>query len=136
MADPSWGRHLLPREVALLCYQAGWIDAQKLLEAVSVCIAESNAYEHRTNVNKDGSIDRGIWALNDKAFPNISDDVAFNAAKATKMARQIYIGRNNTFSAWAAYNNGQYKDPTRNAMIYAFDGISNMLRLKNGYPIP
>lgn len=131
--DPSWGKGFLPREIAKLCYQAGWTDAKRLVVAISVCIAESNGYEKRQNVNPDGSIDRGIWQINDKAFPNVSDAVAYDAVKATRFARQIYVGRNNMFTAWSAFNNGQYKG--QRAMGYAFDGVANFLRLENGFPV-
>jgi hypothetical protein len=144
---PEQGPHLAPREIARLCYEAGWTDSKKLCVAISVCIAESNGYPERYNdnpavLNPDGTIktpasrDRGLWMINDKAHPGISDAVAYDAAKATKAARQIYVGRGYKFTAWAAYNNGQYKDPKRNAMKYSFDAISNMLRLMNGYDIP
>lgn len=130
---PEWGRHYAPRELALMFYNAGWTDAQKLLEAVSVCIAESNGYEHRTNVNPDGSIDRGIWMINDLAHPDITDAMAFNAVRATVVARKLYVGKNYKFTSWAAYNNEQYKGPR--AMGYAFDGVANFLRIKNGYSV-
>lgn len=131
--DPSWGKHFLPREIAKLAYEAGWTDAKRLLVSISVCIAESNGYERRKYVNPDGSVDRGLWQINNKSFPNISDDIAFNAVKATRFARQIYVGRNNMFTAWQAFNNGQYKDAR--AMGYALDGVRNMLALENGFPV-
>lgn len=136
---PEWGKRFLPREIAKLCYQANWTDAQRLLIAVSICIAESNGYEHRIHENRDAqgnllSTDRGIWMINDVAYPNASDEIAYDAVKATRFARQIYVGRDNKFTAWAAFNNGQYKG--ERAMGYAFDGIANFLRLQNGYKIP
>src|SRR4051812_45562916 len=104
------GPHLLPRELAKLCYEAGWIDADKLLIAVSICIAEGNGYVQARHVNSDGSIDRGIWQINDKAHPDISDADAYDPVKATAWARKLYETRGNTFNAWTAYNNGAYKD--------------------------
>lgn len=127
------GEHLLPRELAKLCYNAGWIDADKLLIAVSVAIAEGNGYTRATHVNSDGSVDRGIWQINSKAHPTMSEADCFDPVKATAYARKLYEGRNNTFTAWAAYTNGAYRG-TR-AMGYAFDGIANFLRIKHGYPL-
>lgn len=138
--DPR-GKHFQPREIAALCYEMGWTDAQKLLEAVSVCIAESNGYEKRRGPvhadgsvgNPDGSVDRGLWAINDKAHPSITDAMADDARQATAIARQIYKDRSYTFRAWASFTNGQYKGSR--AMGYAFDGVANFLRLKNGFPL-
>lgn len=132
-ASPEWGKHFLPRELAKLCYQAGWTDAKRLAVAVAVCIAESNGYEHRTNHNPDGSIDRGLWQINDRAYPNVTDEMAFDAVKATRFARQIYVGRNNQFTAWSAFNNGQYKG--ERALGYACTGVGNFLLAENGFKV-
>jgi hypothetical protein len=128
------GRHLKPREIAALCYAAGWIDADMLLIAVSVCLAEGNGYERAVHINADGSVDRGLWQINDRAHPSVSDDAAFDARRATLIARGIYMARGNTFNAWAAYTNGSWKGPR--ALGYALDGVRNMLAEKHGYPVP
>jgi Lysozyme like domain len=128
------GRHLPAREIAALCYRVGWRDADLLLIAVSVCIAEGNGYEHATHINADGSIDRGLWQINDKAHPTVGDEAAYNASRATLIAHGVYMARGRTFNAWSAYQNGSYKGPR--AMGYAFDGVANMLRERHGYPVP
>jgi hypothetical protein len=126
------GKRFLPREIAKLAYEAGWIDAQHLLIAISVVLAESNGYEHATHTNADGSIDRGLWQINDKAHPNVSDAVAFDATQATKVARKIY-DQTTSFRAWSSSTNGAIHSPQ--AMGYAFDGVANFLREKNGFPV-
>lgn len=137
---PEWGNRYLPREIAKLCYQAGWIDAQRLVVAVAIVLAESNGYEKRWHDNiaeTTGQItsrDRGLWMLNDVAFPKATDIIAYDAVAATRYARQVYVGRGNKFTAWAAFNNGSYKG--ERALGYAFDGVANFLRLQNGYLIP
>lgn len=131
---------MLPRELALLCYNAGWIDAQKLLEAVSVIIAESNGYVERrgpvhtdgTIGNPDGSIDRGLWAINDKAHKDVPDAACDSPVIATMFARKLYL--DSGWRSWSSFANGQYKGA--HAMGYAFDGVANFLRLKNGYLLP
>jgi hypothetical protein len=139
------GRHFKAREIARICYLAGWKDADKLCIAVAVCIAEGNGYEKRRNynpevLNPDGtvktpaSVDRGAWMINDLAFPNVPDSVCDDFTKATAVARSIYVGRGGRFTAWAAFNNGQWKGPR--ALGYAFDGVSNMLREMHGVPVP
>lgn len=132
---------LKPRDIAKLCYNAKWIDAQKLLEAVSVVLAESNGYTRRrgpehdgTYGNIDGSYDRGLWQINSKAHPSMSDAECDDPVIATKYARMLYEERGNSFRPWAAYLNGSYRGP--HAMGYAFDGVANFLRLKNGFNIP
>lgn len=128
------GRHLLPREIARLCFDAGWTHADNLLIAVAVCIAEGNGYERALNVNTNGSRDRGIWQINDYAHPTVSDEAAFSPVRATLVARGIYMARGSSFRAWAAYTNGAWKGPR--ALGYAFDGVANMLRERHGYPVP
>lgn len=133
------GPHLLPRELAKLNYNAGWIDAQKLLESISVIIAESNGYVERrgpvhadgTIGNPDGSIDRGLWAINSFAHADVSDAICDDPIKATAFARKLYLASG--WHSWASVANGQYK--AAHAMGYAFDGVANFLRLKNGFSI-
>lgn len=136
---PDPGKHFQPRELAKLCYEAGWTDAQRLLEAVSIIIAESNGYEKRrgpvqpdgTIGNPDGSVDRGLWQINSKAHPDISDADCDDAVKATAHARKMYLA--NRWGSWSSFANLQYRGPK--AMGYAFDGVANFLRIKNGFPI-
>ena len=125
--------HLLPREIAKLCYNAKWIDADRLFIAVAVCIAESNGYTEATHVNADGSTDRGLWQINNKAHPEMTDADCFDPVKATAYARKVYEGRSNTFTAWAAFNNGAYLGPR--AAPYAAQGIANFLLTRHGLPI-
>lgn len=117
-----------------MCYNAGWTNADKLLLAVSICLAESNGYTHARHTNPDGSIDRGLWQINDQAHSDITDADADDPIKATAWARKIYEGRSEGFSSWAAYTNGAYKGPR--AMGYALDGVRNYLAEKHGFPVP
>ncbi len=127
------GTHFLPRELAKLCYQHKWIDADKLFIAVSVCIAESNGYEGAVHVNDDGSRDRGLFQINDYAYPNLSDVDAFTATTNVAYARKIYESWGNSFKAWAAYTNSAYLGPR--AAPYAAQGVANFLLVRHGLPI-
>jgi len=106
---------------------------------VSIIIAESNGYEKRrgpvqpdgTIGNPDGSVDRGLWQINSKAHPDISDADCDDAVKATAHARKMYLA--NRWGSWSSFANLQYRGPK--AMGYAFDGVANFLRIKNGFPI-
>lgn len=126
------GKHYLPRELALLCYDAGWSEVKHLLVAVSICLAEGNGYEQARHVNPDGSIDRGLWQINNVSHPDVTDAVAYDAVAATKVARDLYV--KGGFGVWSSYLSGAYKGPR--AMGYAFDAVANFLRLQYGFPIP
>jgi hypothetical protein len=51
--------------------------------AVRVAKCESNLNPKALNINKDGSRDRGIFQINDKYHPEITDEMAYNPAIAT-----------------------------------------------------
>lgn len=57
-----------------------------------------------SGVNKNGTVDRGLWQLN-SAYHEFEPD----CYKNTDKAYAIYISRGKTFSAWSAYKNGSYK---------------------------
>ena len=52
--------------------------------AVAVAKAESGLNPAAKNVNTDGSIDRGLYQINDKYHPEVSDAVAYETEGATK----------------------------------------------------
>jgi hypothetical protein len=101
------GHQLQPREIAALAYEAGWEDAIVLTVAVSVCLAESQGYDHAINVNPDGSQDRGIYQLN-SIHKAITDEIAYDPKKATAEAFKLWVARDSDFSDWAAYTSGVY----------------------------
>lgn len=75
--------------------------------ALAVSQAENGTREcDRVSIkpNKDGTIDRGLWQLNSRYHPFITD-----CLENTKRAYEIYKSRGNSFSAWSAFNNGSYK---------------------------
>jgi len=51
--------------------------------AVRVAKCESSLKPKALNINKDGSKDRGIFQINDKYHPEITDEEAYNPAVAT-----------------------------------------------------
>ncbi len=99
------GHQWQPREIAEWCYDAGWQDAEVLLVATCVCLAESQGYDHALNVNPDGSRDRGIWQLN-SIHQAITDEIAYDPEAATGVAFKLYVARSSSFGDWAAYNSG------------------------------
>jgi len=51
--------------------------------AVRVARCESNLDPKAVNINKDGSKDRGIFQINNKYHPQVTDEMAFDPVKAT-----------------------------------------------------
>ena len=67
----------------------------------------------RTNVNKDGSIDRGIFQIN-SIHTDISPEDAFNCFKNIDYAYKLY--KRQGWIPWSAYNNLSYL--AHNEVIY------------------
>lgn len=82
-------RRMTGREVAELLYRAGWRGAD-LEDAIRIVLGESGGRTDARNVNTDGSVDRGIWQWNNKAWPMISDDDADDPVRATAYARHVW----------------------------------------------
>lgn len=109
------GTQLAPRQIALMAFTAGWTNVERLATAVAVALQESGGWTQATNVNPDGSIDRGLWQINSKAHPEVTEAQAFDPVWATAYAYQVYQGRSYTFNAWAAFTSGAYKKQANHA---------------------
>lgn len=66
--------------------------------AVRVARCESGLDPHQTGINKDWSLDRGLYQWNDKYHPEISDTCAYNLECATK--KFCIAIRDNHLSWW------------------------------------
>lgn len=62
--------------------------------AVRVAKCESNLDPLAVNTNADGSKDRGLFQINDKWHPNVSDEAAFNLITATQFFCRAFKGGN------------------------------------------
>jgi hypothetical protein len=64
------------------------------------------------NLAADGvtvlSTDRGLWQINDKAHPEVTDAMAFDAVLSTKEAARI-SSKGSNFVPWSTWGNGAYK---------------------------
>ena len=58
--------------------------------AVRVAKCESNLNPLAVNKNTDGSRDRGLFQINEKWHPDVSDEVAFNPITATEFFCKAY----------------------------------------------
>lgn len=96
---------LTPAQIAGYARQAGF-SGGALATSVAVALAESGGRTDATNVNRNGSTDRGLWQLNDGAHPWVKSinwqDPAANAAGAYR----IYREAGGSFRPWVAYTSG------------------------------
>jgi len=86
--------------------QAGF-SGQSLNIIVAIAQAESSLNTQATHTNSDGSIDRGILQINDKAHPDVSSTCAFDPACAFQQGYRISSNGTN-FGAWTTYTSGAY----------------------------
>jgi Lysozyme like domain len=89
--------------------QAAGVPSDQLVLCTAIAMAESGGRTDNIGVNKrNGSRDRGLWQINDKAHPEVSDDCAFNPPCAAQAMYSISKG-GRKWKPWAAYNNNSYK---------------------------
>ncbi len=94
-------------EIARVAVVAGF-KGQAAVTAVAVALAESSGNAKALSPpNRDGSRDRGLWQINNKAHPEISDAQAFTPGSAAKAAYAISSGGKN-WKPWSVYNNRSY----------------------------
>ena len=70
--------------------------------ALKVVKLESNFNQYAINKNKDGSLDLGMWQINEK-YQKVSRKEAFDPILSTEVAYNIYKSWGNSFEAWSAY---------------------------------
>lgn len=104
---PLDGEQLSIKQALALCYVAGWRTGAGLDVAVAVMWAESGRWTKAYHVNDDGSIDRGLFQINDRAHPSVSDADAYDPKLNALYAWVLH--RSNGWQPWAAYNSGAYK---------------------------
>jgi hypothetical protein len=75
--------------------------------AVAVCLAESSGNPQAIGTNI-GSVDLGLWQINSKWHPEVSEAAAFNPLASTMHAFKISKGGTD-YGAWSAYKQGTYR---------------------------
>ena len=103
---PTSGGALSATAVAALANAAG-VPVDQLATAVAIAMAESGLNPNATNVNTDGSVDRGLWQINNAAHPDVSDSSAFNPVTAAQDMLSISDGGTN-WNPWVTYQTGAY----------------------------
>lgn len=100
--------------VTQLCRAAGW-TGENLVTAIAVCQAESGFNAHARGVNRstakvhiapgyEGSVDRGLFQINSKSHPEVTDDMAYDPATCVKEAHRIWKALGGTFSSSAGWS--------------------------------
>lgn len=95
------------QEIIQLVKSVGFSESNAPIIA-AIAMAESGGNPLAKGVNKDGSIDRGLFQINNKWHSEVPDSCAYNPKCAAKAAYQISNG-GKSFSAWVTYTNGAYK---------------------------
>lgn len=103
---PLAGHQLSIGNALALCYAKGFTGGQRLITAVAVMSAESARYTKAYYVNTDGSTDRGLFQINDRAHPALSDEEAYDARMNVRYAHKLYSEQ--SWRPWMAYTSGRY----------------------------
>jgi Lysozyme like domain len=91
--------------------------------AVAIAFAESSGKTDARLVNADGSIDRGLWQINSRWHPEVTDAMADDPATAAREAFRISKSGAD-FTPWATFKSGAYRrylDPQETAMLPTLD---------------
>lgn len=101
------------RDIALAILDAAEEYDIPISLAFSVAYAESKYKTNARNVNKNGSIDRGLFQLNNRSFPNLSEEEFYNARTSAHYGmshlRFCLDTAGNEVAAIAMYNAGTNK---------------------------
>ena len=76
--------------------------------AAAVALAESGGDPAAIGRNQDGSRDRGLWQINDRFHPDVTDACAFDPACNARSAYAISSGWTD-FSPWTTFQSGAYR---------------------------
>lgn len=105
---PLGGRQLSYARSLALCYEAGFRRG-KLTRAVALMCAESARYVKAWHYNPGppASTDRGLFQINDRWHPDLSDQDAYKARPNIAYAFKISWG-GTSFIPWMAFTSGAY----------------------------
>jgi hypothetical protein len=113
-------------DLADLLDAAGFNGGTDTQEGIAIVCAESGrdpTAVHR-NMAADGvtvlSTDRGLWQINDKAHPEVTDAMAFDPVQATAAAARI-SSKGSNYAPWSTFGNDAYK-PHMEAAAVAMAG--------------
>lgn len=95
--------------------------------AVKVADCESGLNPRATNINKNGSVDRGLYQWNDRWHPEIADECAYNRYCSTRaFCRAV---KNGHLDWWSATKRCWKKAYRRSLLIRIRDLLKKLLTL-------
>lgn len=112
MANNAYGQALqAPLSLAAIVADAmaAGFSGNGLATIVAISMAESGFVPNATNVNTNGSIDRGVLQINDEAWPSVTTAQAFNPSTAFSIAYNQISQQGTNFQPWSTFGNGAYK---------------------------
>lgn len=95
------------KEALARCYEAGF-RKKRLVLAVAVMSAESGRRPRARNVNVNGTIDRGLFQINDYWHPKLTDKQAYRVRPNIEYAFTL-SKRGTDWTPWTTYRNGVHK---------------------------
>lgn len=102
---------LTPEQIYQLVSEFGFADK---ITATAIVLGESGGDPRAVNRNSDTSIDRGLWQINSRWHPGVTERMAFDVALSTGYALQISQGGTN-FQLWNARLHRNFPDHLRRA---------------------
>lgn len=99
---------VLTRSQVVAYAQGAGFTGNSLNIAVAIAQAESSFNTNAKLVNTDGSIDRGLWQINNRWHPEVSDAQAYDPAGAARAAYAI-SNKGTSFTPWVTFTTGAYK---------------------------
>lgn len=93
--------------LAALAKEAG-LPCSAIVTATAVALGESEGYAAATHANADGSVDRGLWQINSRAWPMYTQSCVFDPACNARAMADI-SARGASWQPWLAYTNGRYQ---------------------------
>ena len=123
------------RETAIAILDAAETYNIPLSLAFSIAYAESRFKPHASHVNKNGSIDRGLFQLNSNAFPTLTEEEFFDpkisAQKGLKHLNYFLKTAGNEVTALAMYNAGAGKVRSNNTPHSTLDYVAAINSYRN-----
>lgn len=97
---------LSPNDIMQVVQQAGF-NGYAAVVASAVAYAESGGNIYAQHINSDGSVDRGLFQINNRYHPEVSDSCAYNPLCAAKATYSI-TNAGSDWSQWVTYTHGIY----------------------------
>lgn len=79
-----------------------------LATMLAIGTAESSLVTTAQHTNSDGSIDRGVFQINNRWHPEVSDACAYDLSCSAQQVYRISNG-GKSFSPWSTYTSGAFK---------------------------